>query len=137
MARPRDGNKRARGLDGISVEHFARLECGATRTEAAGDADVVSVAVEAVAKLGMGQMASQWAGQSLGARTCSKLLIDDLPYNADDLYLYRVFSPFGAILGVRAALNEDGSCSGHGYVKFTEPGDASRAPCCAQWLTTA
>ena len=36
----------------------------------------------------------------------------------DDLYLYKLFAPYGAVQSVRVIV-EDGRCSGIGFVKFS------------------
>jgi len=55
------------------------------------------------------------------------LIIEGLPPNGNDLYLYRVFSPFGSIESVNTELNEDGTCQGVGFVKFMYALAAQRA----------
>lgn len=57
------------------------------------------------------------------------LYIANLPVDTADVDLYRIFSPFGAIApkGVRAMLNEDGSCKGIGFVNFLDPMAAQAA----------
>lgn len=50
------------------------------------------------------------------------LYIANLPVDTQDVDLYRIFAPFGAIApkGARAMLNPDGSCKGFGFVNFLE-----------------
>lgn len=57
------------------------------------------------------------------------LYIANLPVDTADIDLYRIFAPFGAIApkGVRAMLNEDGSCKGIGFVNFLDPMAAQAA----------
>lgn len=58
----------------------------------------------------------------------TNLYVKDLPPSANDLYLYKVFAPFGAIQSVRAMqLSDNVSCSGIGFIKFTYAGDAQKA----------
>jgi len=57
------------------------------------------------------------------------LWIGGLPPDTTDLDLYHIFSPFGAVpsSGVRAMLNEDGTCKGFGFVNFVESAAAQQA----------
>jgi len=50
------------------------------------------------------------------------LYITGLPINTTDLDLYKLFAPFGAIpaTGVKAKVSPDGTCSGVGFVDFSE-----------------
>jgi len=57
----------------------------------------------------------------------ASLEVSGLPPNGNDLYLYKVFAPFGAIQSVKAALNEDGTCTGVGAVVFADAADAHKA----------
>lgn len=52
------------------------------------------------------------------------LYVNDLPSDADDLWLYRTFAPFGAITSVRVMKDEAGSSRGFGFVKFVHAQDA-------------
>uniref|UniRef100_A0A7S2JCI8 RRM domain-containing protein n=1 Tax=Alexandrium andersonii TaxID=327968 RepID=A0A7S2JCI8_9DINO len=51
------------------------------------------------------------------------LWIGGLPADTTDLDMYHIFAPFGCIPsnGVRAMLNEDGSCKGFGFVNYIDP----------------
>eukprot|EP00930_Biecheleria_cincta_P055676 TRINITY_DN41976_c0_g1_i1.p1 TRINITY_DN41976_c0_g1~~TRINITY_DN41976_c0_g1_i1.p1 ORF type:complete len:303 (-),score=52.81 TRINITY_DN41976_c0_g1_i1:96-1004(-) len=51
------------------------------------------------------------------------LYINGLPTDTQDVDLYKIFAPFGAIQpkGVRAMANPDGSCKGIGFVNFLDP----------------
>merc|ERR1712048_761184 len=55
--------------------------------------------------------------------------IGGLPYDTTDLDLYQIFAAFGAIPsnGVRAMLNDDGSCKGFGFVNYIDPTHAQTA----------
>lgn len=55
------------------------------------------------------------------------LYVAGLPPNADDLYLYNIFSPFGAIMAIHTMRDEQGVCRGIGFVKFGLPSDAELA----------
>lgn len=57
----------------------------------------------------------------------SSLAISGLPTNGNDLYLYKIFAPFGAIKSVKADSNEDGTCTGSGIVEFAHLADAEKA----------
>lgn len=57
----------------------------------------------------------------------SNLYVKDLPPQADDLYLYRIFSPFGAIQSVKAVMTPEMTCMGYGFVKFGTDTDAEMA----------
>jgi len=52
------------------------------------------------------------------------LFISGLPKDCDDVHLYRLLAPFGAITptGVKAMKLPDGTCKGFGFVNFVEPG---------------
>lgn len=56
----------------------------------------------------------------------SNLYIKGLPPIADDLYLYKLFAPYGAVQSVRV-IEKDGQCSGIGFAKFTSKDEAQRA----------
>jgi len=58
----------------------------------------------------------------------SNLYVRGLPPQADDLYLYKVFAPLGAILSVRSIVSpEKGGCAGYGFVKFATMEEANKA----------
>lgn len=57
----------------------------------------------------------------------SNLYVKGLPVNADELYIYYVFAPFGAIQSVRVMRDDTGACSGTALVKFGLPEDAELA----------
>eukprot|EP00413_Alexandrium_margalefii_P048437 CAMPEP_0204606234 /NCGR_PEP_ID=MMETSP0661-20131031/58966_1 /ASSEMBLY_ACC=CAM_ASM_000606 /TAXON_ID=109239 /ORGANISM="Alexandrium margalefi, Strain AMGDE01CS-322" /LENGTH=262 /DNA_ID=CAMNT_0051617537 /DNA_START=45 /DNA_END=833 /DNA_ORIENTATION=- len=54
------------------------------------------------------------------------LWIGGLPNDTTDLDMYHIFAPFGSIPanGVRAMLNQDGSCKGFGFVNYIDPAAA-------------
>mmetsp|Transcript_109283 Transcript_109283/g.309143 ORF Transcript_109283/g.309143 Transcript_109283/m.309143 type:complete len:654 (-) Transcript_109283:114-2075(-) len=56
-----------------------------------------------------------------------RLFIKGLPQDADDLYLYNVFSPFGALTSVEHQCDDQGNCTGMGYIRFGFPSDAQIA----------
>mmetsp|Transcript_2513 Transcript_2513/g.9027 ORF Transcript_2513/g.9027 Transcript_2513/m.9027 type:complete len:489 (-) Transcript_2513:421-1887(-) len=56
------------------------------------------------------------------------LYVKNLPPEADDLFLYRVFSPHGAISSVRAIMNDQtGKCRGYGFVRYVYSQNALEA----------
>jgi RNA recognition motif-containing protein len=58
----------------------------------------------------------------------SNLYIRGLPPTADDLYLYKVFAPVGAILSVKAIVStETAQCAGYGFVKYATAEEAQKA----------
>jgi len=59
----------------------------------------------------------------------AKLFVKNLPGDMDDLGLYRLFSPFGALVPgrVKAMAWPDGKCKGHGFVDFAEQLAAEQA----------
>jgi len=58
----------------------------------------------------------------------SNLYIRGLPQTADDLYLYKVFAPIGAILSVKSIQNPTGQgCAGYGFVKYSTTEEANKA----------
>lgn len=54
----------------------------------------------------------------------SHLLIKGLAPEIDELYLYYVFAPFGAVQNITVSKDEYGGCTGTAYVKFGVPEDA-------------
>jgi RNA recognition motif-containing protein len=72
--------------------------------------------------------ASGMLGGSAVPDDCS-IFVQNLPFDATDVDLYRLFAPFGAIggSGVKAILDDDGSCKGMGFVDYTEPASAANA----------
>mmetsp|Transcript_123643 Transcript_123643/g.344177 ORF Transcript_123643/g.344177 Transcript_123643/m.344177 type:complete len:272 (+) Transcript_123643:69-884(+) len=54
------------------------------------------------------------------------LWVGGLPDDTTDLDMYHIFAPFGCIPadGVRAMLNQDGSCKGYGFVNYIDPSAA-------------
>ncbi|CAK0894441.1 unnamed protein product, partial [Prorocentrum cordatum] len=52
-----------------------------------------------------------------------QLYVKNLPPDTTDLDLFKLFSPFGAMApsGVKAMLNDDGSCKGFGFVDYVDP----------------
>lgn len=63
------------------------------------------------------------------ANELNTLYIAGLPSDTEDMHLYRLFSPFGAITpkGARVVANPDGSCKGIGFVNFLEAAAAQAA----------
>jgi len=57
----------------------------------------------------------------------TNLYIKGLPNNADELYLYSIFSPFGAIQSVRLLRDGAGACTGAALLKFGITEDAELA----------
>jgi len=57
------------------------------------------------------------------------IYVNCLPPDTTDLDLYKLFSPFGAIApsGIRAMMEDDGSCKGFGFVDFLDPTAADAA----------
>mmetsp|Transcript_130814 Transcript_130814/g.364588 ORF Transcript_130814/g.364588 Transcript_130814/m.364588 type:complete len:381 (-) Transcript_130814:186-1328(-) len=57
------------------------------------------------------------------------LYIDGLPGDCEDIDLYRIFAPFGAIApkGVRVVKGHGGLCKGYGFVNFLDPAAAQLA----------
>jgi len=57
------------------------------------------------------------------------LYIAGLPNDTQDLDLYRIFAPFGAIApkGVRAMVHPDGSCKGFGFVNYLDASSLEQA----------
>ncbi|MEW5316810.1 MAG: hypothetical protein WDW38_008160 [Sanguina aurantia] len=65
------------------------------------------------------------------ARTSTSLYIKNLPLEADNLFMYETFSPYGAILSVKVLVNEEtGKCRGVGFVNFSDRAAALRAVQC-------
>lgn len=68
------------------------------------------------------------AGQSFSSEA-GAIVVSGLPADMEDVDLYRIFAPFGAIApkGVCVATNVDGSCKGFGIVNFMEVAAAQSA----------
>lgn len=58
-----------------------------------------------------------------------EVYVGNIPNDATDLFLFQIFSPFGAIAhtGVRIMSHPDGSCKGFGFVDFVDPVAAAGA----------
>merc|ERR1712070_1193930 len=56
----------------------------------------------------------------------SNLYVKDIPGNADDLYIYKLFSPFGALESVKVKNGDDGSWA-IAFVKFFTNEEAAKA----------
>lgn len=69
----------------------------------------------------------RWPTMVDGGDDPRHLRIEGLPANGDDLYLYKIFSPFGAIQHVQTRTNEDGTCQGTGFVTFLYASEAKEA----------
>lgn len=87
--------------------------------ELAGDGGPVSIQM---LKKGL-LMADAFPGQGRGKKTPDELqvFVRGLPADTSDADLYEIFGCFGGIppRGVKAMLQEDGSCNGKGFVDFT------------------
>lgn len=57
----------------------------------------------------------------------SNLYVKALPPEASELYLYKVFAPIGAVESVYCMVDNDGFCSGIGFVKYARVEDAQIA----------
>lgn len=66
------------------------------------------------------------ARQDDGTDPCH-LYIKGLPENADELYMYNIFAPFGAVLSVHVMRKSPGVCKGGAFVRFGIPEDATMA----------
>lgn len=57
------------------------------------------------------------------------LFVAGLPRDAQDVDIYKLFSPFGAISlkGVKAMVHPDGTCKGYGFANFAEASAATAA----------
>merc|ERR1712046_493500 len=75
------------------------------------------------------EKAGAFPGGSRYSNDENTLFVGGLPVDATDYGLYRMFSSFGGIAprGVKAMLNEDGSCKGFGFVNFLDQGAAQMA----------
>merc|ERR1740127_99372 len=67
-----------------------------------------------------------------GGKWCNEenaLYIGGLPEDTCDVDLYEIFSTFGAIpfQGVRAMQNQDGQCTGYGFVNFAVGPEGKKA----------
>jgi len=65
-------------------------------------------------------------GAAAGGQYC--LFVYNLPSNSDENYLYRLFSPYGALHNVRLIRDlATGVCKGYGFVNFMKLEDAQQA----------
>jgi len=57
------------------------------------------------------------------------LHISGLPKDCDDIHLYKLMAPFGAIpsTGIKAMKHSDGTCKGFGFVNYIEPSSMEAA----------
>jgi len=57
------------------------------------------------------------------------LHISGLPKDCDDIHLYKLMAPFGAIpsTGIKAMKHPDGTCKGFGFVNYIEPSSMEAA----------
>merc|ERR1719393_1187578 len=67
-----------------------------------------------------------------------QLYVRNLPHDTTDADMFKLFSSFGAIapFGVKAMLNDDGTCKGVGFVDFLDPTSATNAIAAMNGLTT-
>merc|ERR1719410_1091708 len=67
-----------------------------------------------------------------------QLYVRNLPHDTTDADMFKLFSSFGAIapFGVKAMLNDDGTCQGVGFVSFIDPASAQNAIAAMNGLTT-
>lgn len=63
----------------------------------------------------------------LGSSGPASLYVRNIPLDADRLYLYEKFAPFGAIRSVKVLEDEAGQCKGVGFVNFLDLEAAQRA----------
>lgn len=96
---------------GDSVQELPGFNCS--------DPEVLTAMRCVVAALGQGKV---WTEDG----DPSNLYIKDLPGTADDLYLYRLFAPFGSVQSVFVKPGDDGTWA-VGFVKYARPQDAAKA----------
>merc|ERR1712232_148642 len=67
-----------------------------------------------------------------------QVYVSNLPVDTTDVDLYKLFCGFGPIApnGVKAMLNEDGTCKGIGFVDFLDPAAAQMAIASLNGCTT-
>ncbi|GMH32581.1 hypothetical protein BSKO_00415 [Bryopsis sp. KO-2023] len=66
-------------------------------------------------------------GGVMGGSPPASLYIRNIPPEADKLYLYEKFAPFGGIRSVKVLEDEAGQCKGVGFVNFLDQEAAQRA----------
>merc|ERR1719313_1011542 len=68
-------------------------------------------------------------GGSMWTNPAACINITGLPADTTNVHLYRLLSPFGAILpkGVNAMLNPDGTCRGYGFINLRDEASAQLA----------
>jgi len=93
----------------------------AGKGQAKGEANIVGESSIRILKKGL-QMAEALPGGKW-SNDVGALWIGGLPNDTTDLDMYHIFAPFGSIpaSGVKAMLNEDGSCKGYGFVNYIDP----------------
>lgn len=60
-------------------------------------------------------------------KTSSSIYVAKLPPDADRLFLYEKFAPFGGVSSVRILFDENRKCTGVGFVNYLDPACAKRA----------
>lgn len=60
-------------------------------------------------------------------KAVASVYVAKLPQDADRLFLYEKFAPFGAVSSVRVLLDENRKCTGVGFVNYVDPACAKRA----------
>lgn len=82
------------------------------------ECDAVYMAVKNAGLIGTGKAPAE-----------CELYVGNIPQDSSDLFLFKLFSPFGAIAhtGAKAMVNPDGSCKGFAFVDFVDPGAAQTA----------
>ena len=65
--------------------------------------------------------------QSIPMQGDRTLFVYHLPQDANDMLLYRLFSPFGAIESAKVVFDSDGVCKGFAFVKMMIHTGALRA----------
>lgn len=124
FADAQQGGKKGGGKQAREEAWAAPSGKGQGKAEASGQGYRQSAAP---ANAGWGEDPYAKGGKQQRPSDRSNLYIKDLPQHADDLYLYRVFAPYGAISSVKAILGSDGHCLGFGFVKYLQDDDADRA----------
>jgi len=61
-----------------------------------------------------------------GMGTVTSIVVKGLPQDSDDLLLYRLFAPHGAITSVKTLRDDTGKCKGIAFVNFCHAQEAAR-----------
>ncbi|CAD7701576.1 unnamed protein product [Ostreobium quekettii] len=110
------------GLDGSALNQLALQSPGLLGVPGQPGAANLMAAGGALSAVGGAAV----GGAGAGAPSCS-VYIRNLPPDADKLYLYEHFAPYGGVASVKLLFNESGNSRGIGFVNYTDHASALMA----------